>query len=89
MARRRGKSIRDIDKQAKRIEHNLLQSGYGGGSRRFQFVENTSARYNRNIGRAIGGEMGRRGYWSYDTNPRTKVPRSVYMGIKAKGSVSG
>lgn len=57
MARR--KSINDIRDQAARIERNLLAAGYGGASRRFQFVEGTYTRYSQNIAKKYGGELGK------------------------------
>lgn len=78
MARR--KSINDLQNQARRIERELLNRGFGGASPRFERVESTTARYSRNIARAIGGELGRRGYL-YDTDPNTRVSRATYMGL--------
>lgn len=80
MARR--KSINDIYRQGARIESSLLSRGYGGASSRFQRVEDTVARYSRNIARRYGGELGRRGY-TYDTDRNKRASRSVYMGLNA------
>lgn len=81
----RKKSYQDIFDQARRIERDLLSRGYGGGSPRFQRVEESAHRYMRNIGYAIGGEMGRRGYAFYDDNfdqyKGKKVSRRTYMGL--------
>ncbi len=78
MARR--KSINDLQNQARRIERELLNRGFGGASQRFGRVEDAYSRYARNIARQIGGELGRRGY-TYDTDPNVRVSRSVYMGL--------
>lgn len=80
MARR--KSINDIRDQAARIERNLLAAGYGGASRRFQFVEGVNTRYSQNIAKVYGGELGKRGY-IYDTDRNKKVSRRTYMGLNA------
>ena len=80
MARR--KSINDLFNQALRIERNLINAGYGGASRRFQFVEETRSQYSRNIAKKYGGELGRRGY-IYDTDRNKKVSRRIYMGLNA------
>lgn len=80
MARR--KSINDIDRQAARIERELLSRGYGGASYRFDRVEDIATRYGRNIARRYGGEFGRLGY-TYDTDRTKKVSRRVYMGLNA------
>ena len=81
----RKKSYKDILDQAGRIERNLLQRGYGGASPRFERVERAAHRYMRNIGYAIGGEMGRRGYAVYDDNfdqyKNKKVSQRIYMGL--------
>ena len=86
MAKRK-KSITELKNQAARIERTLLQQGYGGASSRFQRVESAFATYQRNIGKALGGEMGKRGYPFYDDNydqyKNKKVSRSVYMGNNA------
>lgn len=83
----RKKSYQDIFNQAKRIEHELVNRGYGGASARFERVEDAAHRYMRNIGMKMGGEMGKRGYPSYDDNfdqyKNRKVSRNTYMGLNA------
>ena len=83
----RKKSYQDIFNQAKRIEQELVNRGYGGASARFERVEDAAHRYMRNIGMKMGGEMGRRGYPSYDDNfdqyKNRKVSRNTYMGLNA------
>lgn len=83
----RKKSYQDIFNQAKRIEHELVNRGYGGASARFERVEDAAHRYMRNIGMKMGGEMGRRGYPSYDDNfdqyKNRKVSQRTYMGLNA------
>ena len=75
----RRKSYQDIFNQAKRIEHELLNRGYGGASARFERVEEAAHRYMRNIGK--------RGYPFYDDNfdqyKNRKVSRRTYMGLSA------
>ena len=81
----RKKSYQDIFNQAKRIEHELVNRGYGGASARFERVEDAAHRYMRNIGYRLGGEMGKRGYPSYDDNfdqyKKRRVSRNTYMGL--------
>lgn len=81
----RKKSWQDIQDQAIRISKELRKRGYGGASNRSSIVESAMARYQSNIGRALGGEMGKRGYPFYDDNfnqyKNTKVSQSTYMGL--------
>lgn len=86
---RRGKSINDIQSQLRRIG---AMGGAGNGSRFYETARGRRTlkianRYESNISNARGMRSMRNGIPF--VNNTKKVPRSTYMGTKARGAVAG
>lgn len=98
---RRGKSLNDLRIQNERIRDKILSmvversNGrypkfgtpvYNWGERKKERLLDISNRYVHNLANSLGGT---RKVVTSDKLYNKKVPRSVYMGIKAKGNVAG
>ncbi len=98
---RRGKSLNDLRIQNERIRDKILSmvversNGrypkfgtpvYNWGERKKERLLDISNRYVHNLANSLGGT---RKVATSDKLYNKKVPRSVYMGIKAKGAVAG
>lgn len=83
MARRRTKSMRQINQQTLGLEATLARVRYNTNddrySERMRRVQNINQRYRRNVANYFGESDGYVRNEDYDT----QVPRSVYMGLNA------